>query len=371
MDSELFRQSEVLFTRKYNNLLHLIYYPDQYNLLTVAAILRLLLLDGSPLLHVANRNYRIRFRFEICKQNLRTFSDGSRLVSHSTEIGDMRSIVSPGQVSLNLSNFLQSNWLEKGDIKFTAREIIKYLSNQKGGVHYEAADNPMLQIDEFALSVAVREIGKVVLIELEKLKLEIIKLPSSIPLFAHYNTGRRSYAHFFGIKQFMEYREINSSINDAFGIFLEINILKQPMDGTRVVYEIGGEGKCFGFRLQITNDGQLEAISKYNSKRVIKTAFPNYSTRASEQWMNIACLIKFSKGQVEMRLYLQGRVVSSASKKVKAYYTEVKEQTIGSNLKGKRNCAMKYRELIILNDVITSDEEKAIFRYFEGNWRGF
>ena len=58
-------KSEKLFTRKFNDLRFLIINNSEYSLLKASAILRLFLIDGTNLVDIINRKYRLKIVYQI------------------------------------------------------------------------------------------------------------------------------------------------------------------------------------------------------------------------------------------------------------------------------------------------------------------
>lgn len=364
-------KSEKLFTRKFNDLRFLIIDNSEYSLLKASAILRLFLIDGNSLIDIVNKKYRLKIVYQIDTTFNINYQDGSRLICTPTKIGDLAVRYSRNLQNFKRDEFLKLQILETKLGSFSVREIIKFLANKEGGVHYEVPknDEPLNKIDFSTLLKAIIQIGRIVLLSLERLKNELIKYPNELPILAHFKSDADKHIFFQGNKQFLETRDMQESIKNGFGLLFELNILHQPKSGDRIIYEVGGDKYCFNFKAKLTNNGSLECISKINSSNKIVVSYPNYINKFSNQWISVACFFDFENNVAKGYLYLNSKEVDRTHKKYKNLYRKVAEQTIGSNLKGKQNCAFKLIDLIIIKDKLDNSKKELLLNYFEGNWK--
>lgn len=141
-----------------------------YALVRAAAILRQLLLDSQPLVHLVNRKYGHKLIFEV-----RPYQTPPSLpvMFHRR---DMNPEIFPGAKTnaVALDEFLALPVLHCGNVTSTAKDLIKACANAKGGVHWGNAGSPreqrILDVDQQlapgpldASLIGIANIGRVVL----------------------------------------------------------------------------------------------------------------------------------------------------------------------------------------------------------------
>lgn len=116
---------------------------DRFNLLEASAILRRLLLDARPILHLVNREHRLKLRFPfIPERQLKDTGEGPvfQFMNLCPEFAD------PDEVQLlTLDAFLGTEVLRDQARTFTVRNVIDVCANLKGGIHF---DEPVSQTDK-------------------------------------------------------------------------------------------------------------------------------------------------------------------------------------------------------------------------------
>lgn len=141
---------EALFVWDIERLRNAIENPEPSNLIQVSAVLRRLLCDQSPLLHQANRNIKHKVSFRVCddfkNHTNNLVQDG--LVSFSYIYS-----IYPEPNSLNCKNVKLDDFLSLKvsmiEGKFVSvREIIKYVSDNAGGVHKDSNLNAIPRLIE-------------------------------------------------------------------------------------------------------------------------------------------------------------------------------------------------------------------------------
>lgn len=113
---------------------------DRFNLREASAILRRLLLDARPIIHLVNRNYRQKLWFPFIEErHINKVPDGStfRFVNLCPEFAD------PAEIELiSLDKFLAVPVVWDKERSFTVRDVIDVSANLKGGIHF---DEPVSQ----------------------------------------------------------------------------------------------------------------------------------------------------------------------------------------------------------------------------------
>ncbi len=116
---------------------------DRFNLLEASAILRRLLLDARPLLHLVNREHRQQLRFPMVpERQVKEAGEGPvfQFMSLCPDFAD------PAEIeSLTFDAFLGTEVLRDHERAFTVRDVIDVCANLKGGIHF---DDPVSQSDQ-------------------------------------------------------------------------------------------------------------------------------------------------------------------------------------------------------------------------------
>lgn len=131
-------EAEYLFLATVSDIDKKIYAGGRYNLIKAAGLLRQLFLDSSPLIHVVNRNYRIKFEFETI--------DYLRQPPFTPEVHrqDLDGSMFPEakRVKVNLDSFLKAPCFTLDGVTATVKDLILACANAKGGVHFGSAKTP-------------------------------------------------------------------------------------------------------------------------------------------------------------------------------------------------------------------------------------
>ena len=107
---------------------------DRFNLLEASAILRRLLLDASPIVHLVNREYRQQLRFLVVPEH-QVKETGVGPVFQFTRL--CPDYADPTELqSVNLDAFLRREVLRDHERAFTVRDVIDVCANVKGGIHF-------------------------------------------------------------------------------------------------------------------------------------------------------------------------------------------------------------------------------------------
>lgn len=367
-------KEERIFTRKYNELYFLITTGTEYELLKASGIMRHLLIDGGNLIDIVNRNRspRLKILFNVLEMPMFRFFDGSLLLIAPMQLESSELQISSQFKSLDKGKFLNLPILKTSKGIFNIIQIIKFLANKEGAVHFDDKtdlNNPIRSVNQIALLGTLKEVGRIVLLSLKNLKDDIVKLPIGLPLFAHYSQIAGGHVYFQGTKQFLENRQLNTEIKNGFGILIEIKVLPQVRNGSRVIFEIGGNKDSFQFKIQVNSAGDLECISKINSTKPFKVVSRLFQKKYGETWISIASFIDFEDKKSTFTLFINNHLVDKIIKSYKTRNKKINELTVGGNLRGKQNAAFREIEMIILDDKTDNQEKSSLLRYFEGKWK--
>ncbi|MBL4578516.1 MAG: hypothetical protein COA57_09955 [Flavobacteriales bacterium] len=366
-----------LFVRKYNELRFLKREMGKYETLKAGAILRHLLIDGSPLLHLANKKFSLKAKFEVDNTLLPNIAPNARILFVGTKIGKLKLQYSISLRTLKIGQFLKLELLKIENQKFTVVEIIKYAANKKGGVHFGNKDSSedeleklLAKVDYPVLQHSVFEISNIVLIALNPLKEAIIELPKNLPYLAHYNIGPDSSMHFKGKNQYMKTDNINDEIKNGFGALLEVRIMPQKKEGKRFIYEIGGrDNSFFNYSITLSGEGDLISKCKINGSAIVHTMYKNFLWHNNSKWICIGSFINLENGVATMSLFCDNNLVDEQQGRFKKINTAIERHVIAANLAGRQNASLKLIEAVFLKGGIDNQQRTALLDYMEGNWK--
>jgi hypothetical protein len=126
---------------------------SDYDVLTISALIRKLLLDAGRLTDEVNRPHRLRLRFVA---NRGTPPTDPRPVFWSVQDGLDPNTARPGRAPEEMSRdqFLAVTILEFDGVGLTVRDVVDYLANVGGGVHHSQPTTAK----EFALASVESEL---------------------------------------------------------------------------------------------------------------------------------------------------------------------------------------------------------------------
>jgi hypothetical protein len=112
--------------------------PDEYDVLGIAALLRKLLIDNPSLVHLVNREHRVKVRFTISvPRRIWEIAETPKPALWSLQDGlDPETTLTPETTSeVNLADFLRQVMIISGSHEFSVRDVITHAANVAGAVH--------------------------------------------------------------------------------------------------------------------------------------------------------------------------------------------------------------------------------------------
>lgn len=120
---------------------------DRVNLLEASAILRRLLLDARPLVHLVNRKYRLKLRYPSV---VATAVAATEAVPSYSYLNLAPRVSKKGSVAeLSLDEFL-SQTVVFGEKPYSVKDVIDLCANTKGGIHF---DDPKINTSKELLEI--------------------------------------------------------------------------------------------------------------------------------------------------------------------------------------------------------------------------
>lgn len=127
---------------------------DRYELLRSSALMRQLIFDDVPLIHAANREIRLKFRFTLTPLvELPLLFPGGWFAQDIRPGGPLSWWPSK---TVKLDEFMATNCLRCMSVRITIRQVIKFCANVKGGVHHGTPDITEAQIELGELDEAMK-----------------------------------------------------------------------------------------------------------------------------------------------------------------------------------------------------------------------
>ena len=105
----------------------------RYDIIKASGLLRQLLLDKEPLVYIINRKFKVKLEFEVIEYRDKLPIDDGRTELHAKFLNP--NFPGAKTVKTSLKEFLSINCLEYKSTTITIKEIIKYCSHVKGGIH--------------------------------------------------------------------------------------------------------------------------------------------------------------------------------------------------------------------------------------------
>lgn len=134
-------EAEKLFIRRLNDLYDIIDSSNPHDALEIARILRQLLLDSYPLIHLINREHRLKILFTVAADNnLDNFPP--HLPQPEVHFTNPTESPSNNYRQCDLEKFLKIKIVRVREEFFTISDVINFLSNKGGGVHLDKVIEP-------------------------------------------------------------------------------------------------------------------------------------------------------------------------------------------------------------------------------------
>ena len=119
---------------------------DRFDLLEASAILRRLLLDTRPILHLVNRSYHERLRFPIAHKEPELLYETAGQKPSFDYVALSPAFADPNDIRhLKFDEFLSTPAIHGSQGTYTVRDVIKVCANLKGGIHF---DDPSTSVEE-------------------------------------------------------------------------------------------------------------------------------------------------------------------------------------------------------------------------------
>jgi len=137
---------EQSFLRFILDLQHRTAVNNRFDLLDASAILRRLLLDARPILHIVNRSYHERLRFPIAHRDPELLYEQAGQKPSFSHVALSPAFADPSDIKhMRLDEFLSAPALHGSQGSYTVRDVIKVCANLKGGIHF---DDPSTSVEQ-------------------------------------------------------------------------------------------------------------------------------------------------------------------------------------------------------------------------------
>lgn len=377
--------SDELFVRRYDELTTGLSARDPYEAINLGAVLRQLLLDGTPLVNEANRHHKIRIRFVV--NDVGDISDIPVIpdvVNYAHGLDPEFIRTHSGRRELKLDDFLRQHVIQTPEISIYVRDIIRFSANKYGGIHFDTSRTEEEDLID-AVFAKIRELGiepvasmlaviaNITRSALGPLRAAIVKIPSEIPLIAHYKLASGgSSLHFAGKGQFMETNNMNYDFAGGFSWNAIIKLSEIRRNSQHFIYEIGNHAKKFpSLALVVDHKGNLSAVAQLSQGKHLRTTAMNIRNSIFfDRFCFIAFQLSILDGRALLELFLNNDLVDSMNLKFVDKVGHMSRHTIGASLQGSKFGRFDIKELVLASKKLTTEERAMLANYFWLEHRG-
>lgn len=374
-------QADELFVRRYDDLETGLSASDDYELLKLAAGLRLLLLDEAPLMHQVNRERRLKVRFRVNRVgSIADMPVKPDILFHAHGLDPSVFKIQTGTDQLKIDDFLGHPLIEGAGITVTIADAIRFGANKAGGVHYDPRRTPdeakidavmaqLAGLGVHSLGIALQTITRIVLVALRPLREAIVMLPTALPLFAHYSLERQEAIQFDGLTQFLE-TNLSHEFQEGFSWNAVIRVMPQHAPGERVFYEIGNPDRAPPLlTIKLEESGALVATADLGLGRPLSARAEAF-TRSPlfNRFVYVGVDLCMAARRADLTLSLNSTQVARDELDGVPPKKQVSRHTIGSKLAGQDAAAFEVRKIVIVDRCPTKEERVQLAKYLWLQW---
>jgi len=374
-------RAEELFVRRFDDLEIGLSGRDEYELLKLAAGLRALLLDESPLLHQVNQERRLKIRFRVNRVgSITDVPVKPDILFHAHGLDPSVFQIPTGTEDLKLDDFLTHPVVEASAGTVTIADAIRFGANKAGGIHFDIKRTPaearidatmarLAALGVDSLGIALQTIARIVLASLKPLRDALVQLPPTLPLFAHYRLDRGASIQFDGVSQFLE-ANLSREIRDGFSWNAVIRVMPQPMPGGRVFYELGNaDGTAPRLTILLDESGAITATAGLGIGRPLSVRAEEFTrSHLFDSFAYVGVDLCLKDGRAELVLFANNVHVATDSADVVPPRRLVTRHTIGASLAGQDPTAFAIQEIVIVDRCPTREERDHLAAYFWLQW---
>ena len=368
--------TDELFVERLHQLARGVHQQDSLDVLPVAAALRQLLLDESPLVHQVNRLARVRLRFRVNKQPDNTPGVPEPAISFPGHGMDPNTVqFQTGTQELTLDEFLRhpvvtTKW---GDV--SVHELIDYLCHKAGAVHHDTKrssedvglETVFAAMDQFGLQpmvIAMEAIARDVLVALAPLRDAVWRPPAELPLFSHYRQLPGGKLWVPGDGRYLS-TGLSYSLKQGFTFAAALDLMPSGGEGERYLYELGVPGqKAPRLSLVHQSPSSLSFRFRATEEHELSIGLPPQAVRVfQERGAVLIAEAQFEPSDVTLTLSVGAVRVMRESMKAVIDAQPLTLQTLGASLEGTGHLAASIGELVLVERPLTDVERAALARY--------
>lgn len=358
---------------------------NPYNSIRISALIRQLLIDGTPLIHIANRDPKLKIRFTVDAAGdsaLELPPDVSRRIDSETNIFRIALAEDSDPAIVDIDTFLSLPCAESNGEDVTVREITKFIANKGGGVHstydpLESQDSKCADLLSTYRMVGVstsallmRQIAYVVLDGVKELYDALLPFPGQLPLvlafsFSYPATGHQvtlPHAAIFESNQHMNVIKNDHVYTAGFEFHF---VMRMPMIHSSIenglLYEAGDES---GPKFQVFHTGK-HRIARFflNCDLTLSTRVPDQPGHYRNFHMYSVRVIR-EDDFFRCESILQGRIYPGSAAKAETDVIKFDYQTLGADKDGSGGAEFELRELFV-SEPLKSEEFVVLQHYFQ------
>jgi len=364
-------KNEYIFIRALNDIEKKVLGGEKYNIVKAAGVLRQLLLDASPLAHLVNKTFRIKFEFIVVTLPER------KCIHNELDVFLINRNSYPALVKtheVNLSAFLKTNIISIKELNYSVNEIIDYICHVRSGIHSRSAKTDKeLKLDtalnDELIANIFSEIAVIVYTGLSGLRLAIINkhrktIPCHSELIQHFKADDNDEIKWvFNGKGHLS-NCININMLKGFTLGLALNVHWQKDREKQYIYTIG-ESKDKYPRLEISIVDSCKLLIEIKLGE-INSLYGEPLSLDNRDYLNkyFILLVEISEN-LTLTVRINNKKISSVNT---GSYNILKwvgnKQIIAADITEK-NCtaSFKLREILVLNKELSNTDRKLIQDY--------
>jgi hypothetical protein len=365
-----------LFVHRYDELVDLSAVADDIRALRIAGVLRQLFIDGTPLVHLANREQRLRLQFSI--NDVPPLAIPGATVLLTSALLPSAGPFGGAARSVKLNDFL-STWIIQHEARrYTVHDVIDFAANKAGGVHLDrrgtegsslaVALSGLETLGVQPLVLALQAIAAIAVEALQPLRSAICGLHSGFPVWGYYKVPRSGGVSFERNQALASLAPLELAHGFSFNAILRLSV--QAGRGERVLYQLGNESRD-PLRFTVLTDGarRVRCVVNLGRGKVLRCEgeVPRRTTLL-DHFSYVGAQLCFRQQATELSLNIGGVEVAHDQTEIRADQRSVSRQALGADIWNRRSASFDIRELILADWCLSDEERRALLRYLYLEW---
>ncbi len=362
-----------IFCRKYNSILRNKNDNDIFHNLEVAGTIRQLIIDKGCLLHKANQHLRQDIKF-IYKEAHNAYLYPMRIqILLGDHLQKDNRVYGPVKSS-KLDEFLKLPVLKVDSKSITVRQIVKYASNQKGGIHFSDGKTSEDKETKSLLSNSVIDENSILLHSIVALKYvvhntlyplakNIIDRVELRNLQMHYKMAEQLGSSLaFCKEEKLESNDLEIRFKDSFAILFEIHIQAISDKSDYCIYSLSNGEQLF----EITMIKNFVILVRFQNKEHHIDLIRSRSLQGTNFVNNFISLGLFierdNDNNLTSSLFFDQTLFARETYECSFFSFTYNKQIVGTDIHQKKYSEMLMNELIVSSNISLDEFKKYIIR---------